>query len=225
MFGTRFERRLRAAVRHPIYLHVLVTACAADQVLGPTGHPLAVPQESTIRPCGAHAAFFAGTTLANREGWYGKQLRAMDERPFCTDSGYVAEAYRFTWIPSFHPAVTVRIDLTVTGYRLTGKILSGFGGYEPGSLAGVVVHTLSDADVSRFSELVRAAQFWDLPTDRPLLGCDGAQWVLEALTSKGYHVVDRWTPHQQGPDGRFRALGEWMLATSGLVPATLVREY
>ena len=225
MRAARFERLLRAALRHSIYLHVLVISCAGDQTVGPTAHPALVFLESTVRPCGAESRFFTGTTIANREAWYGKQLRAMDEHPFCTDSGNVAESYRFTWIPSFHPAVAVRIDLTTTGYRLTGKILNGAGGYEPGSLARVVVHALNDADVARFSELLHSAQFWELPTSAQRLGCDGAQWVLEALTSKGYHVVDRWTPYQDSSDRQFRAVGEWMLATSGLVPETLVKEY
>src|SRR6266480_5039902 len=222
--AARLQRLLRTALRRPFWLYVLVTACAGDRITGPTPHALPVPISPTVRPCVGERTFFAGTALANRESWYGKQLRAMDEQAFCSDSSYILESYRFTWIPSFHPAVVVRIDLTATGYLLTAKILNGAGGYEPGSLAREVVHTLSDVDRTRFSELLRAAKFWELPTNVPLLGCDGAQWVLEALTSKGYHVVDRWTPDQQGPDLQFRALGEWMLASSGLAPTTLVKE-
>ena len=143
----------------------------------------------------------------------------------CTDSGHILESYRFTWIPSFHPAVVVNIDLTTIGYQLTGKILNGAGGYQPGSLAREVTHILSEADFAHFSELIRSAGFWKLSSNDQLLGCDGAQWILEALTSNGYHVVDRWTPNRDGPNRPFRAIGEWMLASSGLVPAALVKEY
>ena len=224
-YATRFESTRQAAICRLVSFPVLLSACAADHIAGPTRPPLPGPLAASVRPCGAEPGFFAGTPLADREAWYGKQLRAMNEQRLCADSSYILESYRFTWIPSFHPAVVVRIDLTPTGYRLTGKILTGAGGYEPGSLAKQITRPLSEAEFGRFSELLRSAQFWELPTNLPLFGCDGTQWILEVLSSKGYHVVDRWTPYEEGPNRRFRAVGEWLLASSDLVPATLVKGY
>jgi len=209
-------------------LLVVMSACAGDQIAGPAARPHSTALLTAgLRPCSADNRFFAGTAIAEREAWYGKQLRALEERPLCTGSTQVLESYRFTWIPSFDPAVVVRIDVTATGYQLTGKILDGAGGYEPGALARQVIHSLSDADVARFSDLLGLARFWEVPTvpRQRSLGCDGAQWVLEALSPKGYHVVDRWTPYSQGPDRQFRAVAEWMLEMSGLVPVNLVKEY
>lgn len=47
--------------------------------------------------------------------------------------------------------------------------------------------------------------------DIPKIGCweirdpgvDGAQWIIEGVRNKTYHVVDRWSPK----DGSVRALG------------------
>ena len=62
--GAPFQRLLRTAHRRPLYLYVLVTACAGDQITGPTPHALPMPLSPTVRPCGSERRFFAGTTLA-----------------------------------------------------------------------------------------------------------------------------------------------------------------
>ena len=122
--------------------------------------------------------FFAGTLLASNEDWYGGQLRAMGERPLCQGGDQPATVYRLTWIPSFHPSVTVRIAAGTNSYVLTGKILSG-AGYEPGSVARDTTITLGDADVSVLSQLLAQARFWEQPTIPPPDGTirfDGAQF-------------------------------------------------
>ena len=181
------------------------------------------------RRCGkGDAPFFSGTLLESREDWYGRQLRATGESQLCQGGDQAATVYRLTWIPSFHPSVTVRIVAGTNGYVLTAKILSGAGGYEPGSVARDTTITLADADVGDVSQLLTQARFWELPTIPPtdgMIGLDGAQWVLEGLSAGRYHVVDRWTPDPMGPDGSFRRLAEWILARSGLVPSSLVKEY
>ncbi len=181
------------------------------------------------RRCGKiDAPFFSGTLLSSREGWYGGQLRAMGESQLCESRDHVGTVFRLTWIPSFHPSVTVRIVAAPDGYRLIAKILNGAGGYQPGSVAHDTTITLSDGDVSLLSRLLAEARFWELPTVAApdgTIGFDGAQWILEGLSVGRYHVVDRWTPQPTGPDGPFRHLAEWLLARSGLVPSSLVKEY
>jgi len=198
----------------------------------PTQNMLAeAPQGAGMvaRQCGrVDAPLFSGTLLASNEGWYGGQLRAMGESQLCRGGDQPATVYRLTWIPSFHPSVTVRIAAGANGYVLTAKILNGAGGYQPGSVARDTTITLADADVQIVSQLFAQARFWELPTIPPSdgrIGLDGARWVLEGLSAERYHVVDRWSPQPTGPDGSFRRLAEWILARSGLVPSSLVKEY
>jgi len=185
---------------------------------------------SVAQRCGqVNAPFFSGTMLSSQEDWYGGQLRAMGETQLCEGGGdHVGTTFRLTWIPSFHPSVTVRVITAPDGYRLIGKILNGAGGYEPGSVAHETTIALSVGDVSILTQRFAEARFWELPTipaPDSTIGLDGAQWILEGLSAGRYHVVDRWSPEPAGPDGAFRHLAEWLLERSGLVPSSLVKEY
>ena len=179
-------------------------------------------------PCDDGEAYFAMTSLADREEWYGKHLRALGEHPLCDSAGVPAEVYRLTWLPSFHPTVVVRIERTLSAYILIAKAESGAGGYEPGHLARDTTYTLGEGERAEFVSLLSAADFWTVPTTPPpdrLGGFDGAQWVLEGLGRGRYHVVDRWSPPTNGPDARYRQLAAWMLQRSGLAAPDLVRAY
>ena len=184
--------------------------------------------EATTRPCGTTKTFFAGTAIADRDNWYGAHLSALGERIFCQKSEPGPAVYRLTWLPSFDHSIVVRIEQRAKGYRLEAKAESGAGGYEPGHLARDTVRSLSAAERDAFEHLLQESNFWHLPTVPPpngRMGLDGAQWVLEGIADGRYHVVDRWSPEQDGPDTKYRQLAEWMLAESRLVPAKLVRDY
>jgi hypothetical protein len=177
------------------------------------------------RPCSSTTTFFASTALADREGWYGKHLRVLEEQPLCAPAA--REVYRLTWIPTFHPSIVVRVEHDSAGYQLRAKRESGAGGYEPGKLVVDTTFRLTRSEVDELARRLKAARFWSLPT-RPadaVLGTDGAQWVVEGLVSGRYNVVDRWSPSADGPYRSYRQLATWMLSRSRLVPKSLVREY
>ncbi len=174
--------------------------------------------EAPSRVCADRTtSFFGGTPLEDRESWYGHELRSVGERALCRPPGDSTPLYRFLWVPSGHRAVVVRIESGPNGFRLASK-----------DLASRVTYDLNDADIQLFSRLVAEARFWELPTLPPPDGTmerDGARWMLEGLEDGRYHVVDRWSPRRDGPDAAYRRLGEWLLARSALVPASLVTEY
>ncbi|HEV3052349.1 MAG TPA: hypothetical protein VGX50_18705 [Longimicrobium sp.] len=213
---------------------ITLPACSARSVeSAPSRAPRAAVEASATteasgtteaRPCEAANTFFGGTAIADREGWYGPHLRAMEERPLCTGEGTPRKTYRFTWIPAFHAPVVVRVERLAQGYRLHAKLGGGTGGYEAGPLVRDTIAMLSDAEVRNFTAQLTASQFWSLPTldPDPPIGMDGAQWVLEGLVGTRYHVVDRWSPSEED---KYRRLGDWLLARSGLVSDKLVREY
>lgn len=168
---------------------------------------------------------FAGTKLADRDGWYGKQLRALGEGGFCANANAAPERYRFVWIPSFHPSIVVRAERNGSSQRLVAKILSGAGGYEPGTVRRDTSIVLSAGEWTELTRLIEASGFWTAPPESERVGLDGAQWIIEGLRGGRYNVVDRWSPERDGPHSRHRAVGEWLLRRSGLASADLVREY
>ena len=163
------------------------------------------------RSCRDASEYFASTPLADREYWYGAHLRVLEERPLCAGADERTEVYRLTWLPSFDPSVVVDIERDSDTYRITAKIESGAGGYQPGHLASDTSYALTDAEVREFARLLSAARYWALPTEPPpngMMGLDGSQWVLEGVSGGRYHVVDRWSPKREGPDAAYCRLGE-----------------
>jgi len=174
------------------------------------------------------SAVFEGTALSRYDGWYGRQLRALKERGFCSAGDSVSERYRFTWLPSFHAAVVVRLEREEAHPRLVAKVLSGAGGYEPGTVARDTTVSLTESEWAALTRRVRATELWVVPQLEPpstATGLDGAQWILEGVRGGRYNVADRWSPQRDGPYANHRAVGELLLLRSGLVPRELVREY
>ena len=209
-----------------------VQACTGPQADGPprdAGVQADTAPAASSTPCPTgDSDIFAGTELADRDGWYGAQLRALRERGLCADGNVASDRFRFSWIPTFHPSVVVLAERTPSGPRLTAKILSGAGGYEPGTVQRARFIELSESEWTELLNLITASQFSTAPQAEPprnAIGADGAQWILEGVRNGRYNVVDRWSPRRDGPYARHRAVGEWLLRRSGLVPPTLLREY
>lgn len=125
--------------------------------------------------------------------WYSGQLKAMDE-PVLKDIQN-GEVYRFTWLRTFHNPITIRLTKKENEINLTWKQCDGAGGYSPGKLTIDKSKKLSQNDWETFLNMLREIDYWNLPTNEPdVMGCDGAQWILEGVNEGRYHVVDRWTP-------------------------------
>jgi len=104
-------------------------------------------------------------------------------------------AYRFLWLRSFHHPIAVRLTIRTDGTgTLIGKVTSGAGGYPAGVMTQNDSVEIPKAQVQHFQELLDKATFWTLPTEGPLGGNDGAQWIMEGVHSGSYHIVDRWSP-------------------------------
>ena len=141
--------------------------------------------------------------------WYSKQLEALREPSlFALAKDREAESYRFLWLRTFHHPVAVRLDRLQDGsWVLVTKVASGAGGYSPGRLVTNTSQGVPTADAQRFLSTVQEVGFWSAPN--PIgdqTGTDGSQWIVEAVKSGHYHVVDRWTPK----DGPARALGQFL---------------
>jgi hypothetical protein len=142
--------------------------------------------------------------------WYVKHLEALDEPSLWSLSKTQKEqSYRFLWLRTFHHPVAIRIDVNADGTsRLTTKMTSGAGGYDPGHLVQNETSKLPKEQTDWFLGKIEDNKFWELaPLDKSRMGLDGAQWVIEGVRDGSYHVVDRWSPH----DGPVRVIGLLML--------------
>lgn len=135
---------------------------------------------------------------AFRLNWYSKQLKALEEPSLFQESKRSsAESYRFVWLRTFHHPVVVRVDLQADGSaKVTTKVSSGAGGYEPGKLVENTSRPLTQQQTEKFLATIQRLQFRELPAhENPeTAGCDGAQWIIEGVRDGEYHVVDRWSP-------------------------------
>jgi hypothetical protein len=141
--------------------------------------------------------------------WYSGQLVALREPSLWELSKtQQAQSYRFLWLRTFHHPIAIRVDVNADGTsQLTTKMTSGAGGYAPGKLIKDVTVTLRKERTDWFLGKIDAYRFWKLPSVEERGGNDGAQWIIEGIKDRAYHVVDRWTPR----DGDVRALGLIMI--------------
>ncbi len=122
-----------------------------------------------------------------------------------------ARTIRFTWLPSFHNPVTVRIESAGATHRLIARRLSGAGGYEPGTVQARIERTLTPAESERLLAAIERTRLFALPANPCSLGCDGAQWIFEGIDGEGYHFTNFWSPE----DGPGREVGAMLLDLTG----------
>jgi len=132
---------------------------------------------------------------------YTDQLRGLDEPSLLEEAKNPSlESYRFVWLRTFHHPIAVRLDIMADGTgRLTTKIGSGAGGYEPGMLIENTSRSIEREQIKKFLRQIKNVGFWDLPSyDNTDMGQDGSAWIIEGVKDGKYHVADRWSP-SKGP--------------------------
>jgi hypothetical protein len=120
--------------------------------------------------------------------------------------------------------VAIRLFRSEEGrWLLTTKVASGAGGYEPGRLTTNATRELKASEAEQILSFVAPdADFWKMRSaeaEEPSsdgsvsvsVHADGAQWIMEVLDGKTYHVVDRWSPGS----GLIHDLGMRFIALSG----------
>jgi len=120
-------------------------------------------------------------------------------------------ALRFSYIPSFSPAIFIRIQEDRGIYTLYAKRLDGAGGYEPGSIASSKSVTLSPQEVADLQQLLRKDSLFEERADGCVAGFDGSEWLFELVDPQGYRFVKRWSP----TDGAGHRLGQHLIGLAG----------
>ena len=133
--------------------------------------------------------------------WYSRSLQEMAEPSFQTIVGADVESYRFLWLRSFHPGISVRVWKCSRGHCLTAKQLDGVDRYVDGEFvasAKVAIkysRSLNAAEWDGFLAVLDRSHFWSTPTvDGKPMANDGAEWLLEGAKESQYHVVARQSP-------------------------------
>lgn len=180
---------------------------------------------------GCASYFPAGTLDPFLDDWYSEQLRATREEILRPTRG-ARVVYRFTWIPSFHPTATVRVESSGERASLVATRLDGAGGYDPGRAAARVALPLSADRWQLLQSLLEDAAFWEMPSEQgmkvdPATGAfiirtDGAQWLLEGADAARYHFVERQF-HEDYP--AFEAACFCMLRWSDVVADSELTSY
>ena len=126
--------------------------------------------------------------------------------------------YRFMWLRSFHPAISVRLDIAADGAGiLTTKVSNGCCDCPPPPAdtkqkpfrVQTTVREISAPELRRFLSCVGAVHFWTLHSRKDsLTGADGADWVIEASKDGRYQLIDAWSPSTGDPAN---ILGRFML--------------
>jgi hypothetical protein len=186
--------------------------------------PLPLPAQTTyfpppypkgIAPCSPSPKSGGAPVVSDFENrWYSKYLSAAAE-PSLYEAGRRPggnDVIRFTWLRSFHPPVTVRVEgLRSASPRLIAKQLSGAGGYDPGGIANQIDRRLSPVEAAALRRALLRPNVFDLPALECGGGMDGAEWIVEGLDRDGYHFVARWGPEH----GKVRETGLALLKLTG----------
>lgn len=157
--------------------------------------------------------FPAATSHEFKADYAAGALALMEEKPLLEHvGGDTVAGYRLLWLPTFAPAVVVRVlELTDASGKVCAKISSEDAGFGVGRVAHRKEHTVKRRRMDRLRSLTSQGSLWEmLPTSEDH-GLDGEDLFFEAAAPGRYHVVCRWSPDS----GLIRTLGEEMMRLSG----------
>jgi hypothetical protein len=134
-----------------------------------------------------------------RETVYSGDLYRMEEPVIYTDTSH-NEIYRFTWLRSRDHPITIRIEKQENKYMLYWKYYIDEKFEKDKFISGVIIVKQKELDENtwiEFKNLLAQIDFWNMETNKRVMGFDGAQWILEGKDNFQYHVVDRWSPSRK----------------------------
>jgi hypothetical protein len=184
-------------------------------VLPPTNHP--------YFPTGV---FYSSPIRDNSTAaWYAGALTELSEVSLLDlGSDKTIQVYRLLWLPSLHRPISVRVTINGDGSgsvvtRSTDKhaslIVAKTAKDKPANASGKLVvdvtGKVAEAEVQQVLKQLQSLEYWSMKTEDdtssyvdeqgrhfPVLGADGARWLLEGVKKGEYHVVDRRMPEYPG---------------------------
>nr|MDO8109259.1 hypothetical protein [Candidatus Sigynarchaeota archaeon] len=141
---------------------------------------------------------------ALKQKWYAGHLSAMNEDPiYDTDSSDLT-IYRFLYLRTFNNPIMIEVAVKKNENNLKAVILSGAGGYEPGTIEKEINKALNEKEIQEIEKYIEKMDFWNLKTNDGQLGLDGSQCIFEVHDkSNKYHIIDRWSPEYYSEDNKY----------------------
>jgi hypothetical protein len=147
----------------------------------------------------ADTSYFPKDSISNFEQqWYGQQLAAMKEPVLsigAKEKSYFV--FRVLYLPTWGRPVAVRIEKKGGEIIRRVVLLSGDGGYDPGSIKEEKTERISDTEFSHFQSELEKSRFWTLAVKDDVRGADGSELIIEAIKDGKYVVFSRWTPEAE----------------------------
>lgn len=135
-----------------------------------------------------------GTVSQIEQEWYGKHLTAMNEPILsAVGKGQKYYAFRVLYLPSFDRPRAVRIERNGEAVRRF-IVLSGQGGYDPGTIQDDKTKHMSSWALRRFRKDLEASGFWKFGAEDAAEGSDGEQLIIEVIENGAHTVLVRWSP-------------------------------
>lgn len=140
--------------------------------------------------------YFPPRTFTGRAGdfevhWFSREMFALQEKPLWPPNPENEGTYRITVLPAFFPAESVTLKPSSDG---TAAVRFRTTDSHREHLETATTRTITPQQVVGFAATLDSIQFWQLPTELPQMGEDGADWILEGVQNGQYHIVLRWCP-------------------------------
>ncbi|BAV07761.1 hypothetical protein SAMN05421788_103111 [Filimonas lacunae] len=150
-----------------------------------------------------------------QNAWYSTVLFTLHE-PVLFAYPDSIEVFRFTWLRSFHPLVSIRLMKNKVCVTLAYKVFSGPVEDPSARLLTDTCFTLDHKEWNQFTQLVDAMGGRSLKVAvKDDSGKDGAEWILEGKTNGQYYVVSRWSP-ESAKDQDFKNCCLKLIALAGI---------
>lgn len=148
--------------------------------------------------------------------WYSRDMYELGETPLWPPSPDTANTYRFTYLGAFTGPKAVTLTVLSGGKgKITMSMLNESGGER---IKSVQTLTVPENGISDFLSRLNRAHFWEMTTESPHRGFDGAEWILEGVQDSKYHIAVRWCPNDHehsSEDAAFADAARFMFQLAG----------
>jgi hypothetical protein len=147
--------------------------------------------------------------------WYSRDMYQLGETPLWPPNADNEKTYRFTYLAAFSgpKAITLRV-LSDGSAELKMTVLDESHDRMKSDQTSIVPQD----QVSEFLKRLDRVRFWEMVTESPHRGFDGAEWIMESVQDGRYHIAVRWCPnvYDKNPqDAAFADAAQFLFQLAG----------
>jgi len=139
--------------------------------------------------------------------WFGKHLAAMREPILKPDyTNHAQFAFRVLYLPTWGRPLSVRYWSSGTNFFRRSVMLSGNGGYDPGTVKKESEIEVPKEEIDQLNAELEKIKFWSIAPKDDVVGYDGSELILEGIKGREHKVVVRWSPDYESKQRRLEAM-------------------